>query len=111
MYWLSNTASDDALRSAPTLEKYTSREEFRATHWLLTVLSHACWYPHPQLSAMATCCQPIAAARPTALTSVFGISGVLAAKILGHVGDISRFGSADRFTSYSGTAPIEVSSG
>jgi transposase len=36
---------------------------------------------------------------------------VLAAKILGHVGDVSRFGSADRFASYTGTAPIEVSSG
>ena len=29
----------------------------------------------------------------------------------GHVGDIGRFSSADRFASYSGTAPIEVSSG
>ena len=34
-----------------------------------------------------------------------------AAKILGHVGDVSRFRSADRFASYTGTAPIEVSSG
>ncbi|HET7128096.1 MAG TPA: transposase [Gaiellaceae bacterium] len=47
----------------------------------------------------------------TSLTSVFGISHVLAAKIIGHVGDIGRFASADRFASYSGTAPIEVSSG
>ena len=58
----------------------------------------------------------LAARRPwrasgTTLTTVFGISDVLAAKILGHVGDVSRFGSADRFASYSGTAPIEVSSG
>ena len=29
----------------------------------------------------------------------------------GHVGDISRFGSSDHFASYTGTAPIEVSSG
>jgi transposase len=36
---------------------------------------------------------------------------VLAAKILGRVGDISRFGSSDHFASYTGTAPIEVSSG
>ena len=35
----------------------------------------------------------------------------VAAKILGHVGDITRFGSADRFASNSGTALIEVSGG
>ncbi len=56
-------------------------------------------------------CAAAVAASGTALTTVFGISDVLAAKILGHVGDVSRFGSADRFASYSGTAPIEVSSG
>jgi Transposase IS116/IS110/IS902 family. len=33
---------------------------------------------------------------------------VLAAKILGHAGDISRFASSDHFASYTGTAPIEV---
>ena len=56
-------------------------------------------------------CAAAVAASGTTLTTVFGISDVLAAKILGHVGDVSRFGSADRFASYSGTAPIEVSSG
>ncbi len=47
----------------------------------------------------------------TTLTTIFGISDVLAAKILGHTGDVSRFPSAGRFASYTGTAPIEVSSG
>jgi transposase len=56
-------------------------------------------------------CSAAVAASHTTLTTVFGISDVLAAKVLGHVGDVSRFGSADRFASYSGTAPIEVSSG
>lgn len=56
-------------------------------------------------------CSAAVAASDTTLTTVFGISDVLAAKVLGHVGDVSRFGSADRFASYSGTAPIEVSSG
>ena len=36
---------------------------------------------------------------------------MLAAKILGHAGDISRFASSDHFASYTGTAPIEISSG
>jgi transposase len=61
----------------------------------------------------ARCAAAVAAvaASDTTLTTVFGISEVLAAKILGQVGDVRRFGSADRFASYSGTAPIEVSSG
>jgi transposase len=58
-----------------------------------------------------TRCAAAVAASDTTLTAIFGISDVLAAKILGHVGDVSRFGSADRFASYTGTAPIEVSSG
>lgn len=47
----------------------------------------------------------------SSLTTIFGISDVLAAKILGHAGDVRRFASADAFATYSGTAPIEVSSG
>ena len=47
----------------------------------------------------------------TTLTDVFGISYVLAAKILGHTGPIGRFATAGAFASYTGTAPIEVSSG
>jgi transposase len=56
-------------------------------------------------------CAAAVAASGTTLTTIFGISDVLAAKILGHTADVSRFSSADRFASYSGTAPIEVSSG
>jgi len=47
----------------------------------------------------------------TTLTEIFGIGPVIAAAILGTVGDPSRFGDRDRFASYNGTAPIEVSSG
>ncbi|MGD0409449.1 MAG: transposase, partial [Candidatus Limnocylindrales bacterium] len=56
-------------------------------------------------------CAGAVAASGTTLTTIFGISEVLAAKILGHTGDVGRFASADCFASYSGTAPIEVSSG
>jgi transposase len=47
----------------------------------------------------------------TTLTQVFGVGPVLAAKLLGHAGDLTRFPSRDHFASYSGTAPIEASSG
>jgi transposase len=47
----------------------------------------------------------------TTLTRVFGVGPVLAAKLLGHAGDITRFPSRDHFASYTGTAPVEASSG
>jgi transposase len=56
------------------------------------------------------CAQAVAVTR-TSLTEILGISDVLAAKILGHTGDITRFASADHYASYTGTAPIEASSG
>ena len=50
-------------------------------------------------------CAQAVAASATTLTDVFGISDVLAAKILGHTGDIARFASADHYASYTPTAP------
>jgi hypothetical protein len=47
----------------------------------------------------------------TTLTEVFGVGPVIAATVIGQVGDISRFATRDRFAAYNGTAPIEVSSG
>ena len=47
----------------------------------------------------------------TTLTQVYGVGPVLAAKLLGHTGDITRFPSRDHFASYTGTAPVEASSG
>jgi transposase len=47
----------------------------------------------------------------TTLTQVVGVGVVLAAKLLGHAGDITRFPDRDHVASYSGTAPVEASSG
>jgi transposase len=47
----------------------------------------------------------------TTLTEVFGLGPVPAAKILGQAGDLTRFPDRDHFASYTGTAPIEASSG
>jgi transposase len=45
------------------------------------------------------------------LTALFGLGPVLAARILGRVGDVDRFPSEAHFASYCGAAPIEASSG
>ena len=47
----------------------------------------------------------------TTLTEVFGVGPILAAKIVGIVGNVVRFPSKAHFASYAGVAPIEASSG
>jgi transposase len=47
----------------------------------------------------------------TTLTEIFGIGPILAARIVGTVGDVVRFPTKSHFASYSGTAPVEASSG
>jgi transposase len=47
----------------------------------------------------------------TTLTEIFGIGPILAAKIVGTVGSVARFPTKAHFASYSGTAPVEASSG
>jgi transposase len=51
------------------------------------------------------------AATGSTLTQVHGLGVILAAKLLGHVGDIGRFPSQDHFASYTATAPLDASSG
>jgi len=50
-------------------------------------------------------------ASQTTLTELFGVGPIIAATVIGDVGDIARFPSRDHFAAYNGTAPIEVSSG
>ncbi|MGW3248831.1 IS110 family transposase [Streptomyces sp. NPDC001070] len=51
------------------------------------------------------------AATRTTLTTLPGLGTVLAAKVIGHVGNISRFPTEHHFASYTGSAPLDASSG
>jgi transposase len=55
--------------------------------------------------------QDALAATGSTLTQVHGLGVVVAAKLLGHIGDITRFPSQDHFASYTATAPLDASSG
>ena len=55
--------------------------------------------------------QEVLAATGSTLTQIHGLGVVVAAKLLGHVGDIGRFPSQDHFASYTATAPLDASSG
>ena len=47
----------------------------------------------------------------TTLTELFGVGPIVAAMVIGYTGDVTRFRNRDHFAAYTGTAPIEVSSG
>ena len=47
----------------------------------------------------------IVAASGTSVTDIYGVGPIVAATVLGYVGDISRFPTRDRFAAYNGTAP------
>jgi transposase len=47
----------------------------------------------------------------TGLVELFGVAPVLAAKLLGEVGDIGRFPTKHHFAAHTGAAPLEASSG
>lgn len=47
----------------------------------------------------------------TTITKVFGVGPVLAARVIGQTGQTTRFPTKAHFASYTGTAPIEASSG
>jgi transposase len=64
-----------------------------------------------QLKASHKRIRAAVAASGTTLTELFGVGPILAAMLIGHAGDVSRFGNRDRFAAYNGTAPVEFSSG
>ena len=64
-----------------------------------------------QVAAATTATRKAVTASGTTLTQIYGVGPVLAAKILGHTGDVARFPNRDHYASYTGAAPIEASSG
>jgi transposase len=56
------------------------------------------------LNAMVT-------ASGSTLTTLPGVGAIVAARVLAEVGDVTRFADRNRFASWTGTAPLEASSG
>ena len=50
-------------------------------------------------------------ARQSGLMDIHGVGAVVAARILADVGDVARFADRNRFASWTGTAPLDASSG
>ena len=51
------------------------------------------------------------AATGSSLTTLPGVGSIVAARVLAEVGDVARFADRNRFASWTGTAPLEASSG
>jgi transposase len=51
------------------------------------------------------------AAAGSMLTDLPGVGDIVAARVLAEVGDVTRFADRNRFASWTGTAPLEASSG
>jgi transposase len=47
----------------------------------------------------------------TTLTELYGVGPTLASELIGYTGDVRRFTTRDKFASYAGVAPVELSSG
>jgi transposase len=64
-----------------------------------------------QLKKIKARIREVLAENPTRLLEVRGVGDLLAARVIAEVGDIRRFASKHHFASYTGTAPVDVSSG
>jgi len=51
------------------------------------------------------------AASQTTLTEIFGVGPIVAGMLIGYSGDPTRFTTSSRYAAYTGTAPVEFSSG
>jgi transposase len=50
-------------------------------------------------------------ASATTLRGIFGVGPIVACMLIGYSGDPTRFATASRYAAYTGTAPIDFSSG
>ncbi|HET9646768.1 MAG TPA: IS110 family transposase [Microlunatus sp.] len=102
----------DATKAAALLRPIRPRDTARQTLRRLAVdLVAEIRHLDRRIAAANTQIADHVRASGTTLTELRGIGTLNAAKILARVGDVRRFRSPAAFASYTGTAPIEVSSG
>jgi len=101
-----------AAQAAKTLEEIEPRNAVQtARHELATAFLDDLRRIDEQMRDTKKRIAAAVVASKTTTTEIFGVGPVVAAIVIGDVGDVSRFASRDHFAAYNGTAPIEVSSG
>jgi len=64
-----------------------------------------------EIKAIKTRARLAVEASKTCLVELYGVGPIVAALVIGHSGDVTRFASRNHYASYTGTAPLEASSG
>jgi transposase len=64
-----------------------------------------------KIKALTTELKAMVIARGSTLMDLPGVGPVVAARTLADVGDVARFADRNRFASWTGTAPLDASSG
>ena len=103
---LTDAAAVTLLRSVDAGDGVVAERKHQASDLLADVrrLDH-------ELAAIKARISIAVQAAHTSLTELHGVGPVVAALVIGHTGDVSRFASKHHYASYNGSAPIEASSG
>ncbi len=104
-----NLSAEKAARALRTVRPRSTPA--RTRRWLAADLVRDVRRLDRQLSELEGRIREALEEASTGLTRLFGVGPILAAKIIGQVGAIARFPGKAHFASYTGTAPIEASSG
>lgn len=98
-----------ALSLLETIEPTTvaARERHRLAVELLAEIDHI----DDRLAESKARINDAVTASGTTLTDVFGVGPVVAGMLIGYTGDPLRFATSAKFAAYTGTAPVEFSSG
>ena len=101
--------ASDAVRLLNDLEPITAvkRTRYDLAHELLDDVERL----DVQLKASHKRIKTAVQASGTTLTDLYGVGPILASALIGYTGDVRRFTTRDKFASYAGVAPIELSSG
>ena len=101
--------ASDAVRLLNELEPITAVEQTRydLAHELLDDVERL----DVQLKESHKRIKTAVKASGTSLTELYGVGPILACELIGYTGDVRRFTTRDKFASYAGVAPIELSSG
>jgi transposase len=102
-----NASDADALLAKLKPATPTERIRFELATELLEDLR----WVDAQLKASRKRIEVAIKASGTSLIEIYGIGPIIAAELIGYSGDVRRFVNRDAYASYSGTAPVEFSSG
>jgi len=93
-------------RKASASRSSQPRSAERTRKWLASELVRDVRALDRKVATLDECIREEVGASGTTLTEVFGVGSILAAKIIGIVGDVGRLPNKEHFASYAGPPPV-----